>query len=163
MKSLRIILLGAMAAVSAHSFAQSESFQTLKDNFAGQPEVHCFKVSGFLCRTVLWMAGEWEFREAISDVSSIRIMTIPKEAFASQQLSLGGFRRVLQKDRYESLATVRDNGERVEVYIQEAGNRNNRYLVLVEESDEVTVIEVKGSLDLQKLKEIDEKNSVASM
>ena len=76
------------------------------------------------------MAGEWEFRDAISDVSSIRLITIPRQNFKSKELSVPGFREYLRKDNFESLATIKEKGDRVEVFIQQAGSRNNRYLIV---------------------------------
>jgi len=161
MKSSKLILTVTLIALSSAAFAQSRSFETLRDNFAGGEDVHCFQVSGFLCRAVLWMAGEWEFKEAISDVSSIRVITIPRQNFKSQELSVPGFKEYIRKDNFESLITVKEKGERVEIYIQQAGNRKDRYLILVEEADEVSVIEVRGHIDIQKLKDIEKDNSLS--
>jgi len=72
------------------------------------------------------MAGEWEFRDAISDVSSVRLINIPHPNFDAQNLSVRGFRGFLKKDNFESLATVKEKGEVVEIYLQQTGNRKNR-------------------------------------
>jgi hypothetical protein len=161
MKSSRLILTSAFLVIWSASFSQSKSFEALRDNFAGEEGVHHVRVSGVFCRAVLWMAGEWEFKEAISDVSSIRVINIPKQTFRVQKLSVSGFRTVLHDDHFESLATVKEPGEQVEVYLQEQGNHSNRYLVIVEEAEEVTVIEVKGYIDIQKLKDLEKKNSLS--
>jgi hypothetical protein len=69
---------------SVASFAQSRSFDTLKDHFKGTGEVYSFSVGGFLCRTVLNIAGEYEFRDAIKEVHNVRIINIPKRNFKAQ-------------------------------------------------------------------------------
>lgn len=161
MKSSKLFLAAALVALSSSAFAQSRSFETLRDNFEGGEDVHCIQVSGFLCRAALWMAGEWEFREAISDVSSIRLITIPRQNFKSQDLSVAGFKEYLRKDNFESLATIKEKGDRVEIFIQQAGNRKDRYLILAEEADEVTVVEVKGYIDIQKLRDLEKNNSLS--
>ena len=161
MKSSKLILASALIAFSSSAFAQSRSFETLRDNFAGGEDVHCIQVSGFLCRAALWMAGEWEFREAISEVSSIRLITIPRQTFKSQELSVPGFKEYLRKDNFESLATIKEKGDRVEVFIQQAGSRNNRYLIVAEEAEEVTVIEVNRYIDIQKLRDLEKSKSLS--
>jgi len=42
---------------------------------------------------------------------------------------------------------VKDHGDDVTVYIKPTQNRNSRYIILVEESDEVVVIELDGYVD----------------
>jgi hypothetical protein len=161
MKKLTIILF---ALISMSAAGQSESFQTLRDKFAHEADVHCFKVSGTLCRAVLWIAGEGELKDAIDEISAIRVITIPKDRFKEHDLSIKGFKRFIAKDHFESLAQVRDQGERLEVYLQESGNHENRYLVLAEESNEVTVIEIRGYIDIQKIRDLEKrKNSYQNL
>lgn len=104
------------------------------------------------------MAGEWEFREAISGVNSIRLITIPMSNFADKELSVGGFKKYMVTDHFESLVTVKEDGESVEVYLQQSGKQRDRYLVLVQEREEMTVIEINGYIDIQKMREIARKN-----
>ncbi len=146
---LLIILLLIVATTTAR--AQSKSFDTLRDHFKGTEDVHSISVGGFFCRTVLWMAGEEEFRDAIKELNHIRMITIPKENFRAQHLSVNGFRKVLKSDGFESLATVKDDGEYFEIYLQQNDNKQNRYFVLVEDEDEIIGIELKGEIDIQKL------------
>ena len=162
MNNLKIFSVILFVTVSSGLSAQSDSFMTLKNHFEGEEDVYSFKVSGFLCRTVLWMAGEWEFRDAISEVTSIRLITIPGKNFTQQELSVSGFRMYLGEDHFESLASIKDHGDNVEIYLQQTRNRKDRYLVLVEEASEVTVIEIKGHIDIQKLKGKDTKLTMRS-
>jgi len=160
MKTFKITtLLIALLVVTSTAFAQSDSFQLLKDNFADGRDVHCLKVSGFLCKTVLWMAGESEVKEAITDLRSVRLITIPKDNFVERNLSVAGFRKKLSRDSFESLVSIKDHGDHVEIYLQQNGNMKDRYLVLVEDASDVTVIEIRGTIDIQKLKALEEKEN----
>jgi hypothetical protein len=151
MNMLKIVTLVFALSVSSLASAQSNSFQTLTDRFAGEEDVNAFELNGLLCRAALWMAGDWEFRNAVHDLSSIRLITIPTESILRQNLTVGGYRRLLKADHFESLMNVKDHGSLVEIYIQETDNRKSRYLVLVEEKDDLTVIELKGRIDVEKL------------
>ena len=133
--------------------AQSDSYKTIKDTFKGGPDVHAFSVSGFLCRTVLWMADEHEFRDAITDIKSIKFIVVPKEEFSSRSLSIGGFMKILKQDAFQELAHFRDHGDLVTVYLQENGKNKlrDRYFILVEDNDEIVGIEMKGSVDMNAL------------
>ena len=148
MKTFKILVL-VLVVGSAH--AQSSSYQTLKNNFIDQPDVHSFSVSGWMGRVILNLAGEYEFKEAIKDLKHVRIITIPRSEFKAQNLTVKGFKNVLKQDSFQELAFIRDNGEEVSIYLKEGNNNKNQYFVLVEEEREVVAIEMKGYIDLQQL------------
>jgi Domain of unknown function (DUF4252) len=145
MKSILVFVV--ILITSASSFAQSKSFDALRDKFKGQPDVYSFSLSGWMGRMVLNMAGEYEFRNAIKDLKHMRIITIPNSEFSVQNVSVKGFKKVLKQDSFEELALIREEGEEVSVYLREGNNHKNNYFVLVEGTDEVVAIELKGYLD----------------
>ena len=146
MKSLVTSVILSVLFVSTAT-AQQGSFETLRQKFSGQNDVFCISTSGFLARTVLWMADEHEFTEAIRDIHNIRLITIPKSAFEARKVSVSGFKNVMRKDSFEELARISDHGDDVSIYLKTTPNRDNRYIVLVEESDNVVVIEFRGYVD----------------
>lgn len=154
----RFLLVAAFAACISNAMAQSQSFKTLQNAFAEQDDVHCFTTSGMLARTVLWLAGEHEFKKAIRNVKHIRIMTVPKSAFEDQKLTVHGLQKIIRRDSYEELASVREEGALVTVYLQEIKrSRFNRYLILIDNVSELVALEVKGFIDptlLNKRKQV---------
>ena len=146
MKSISLFVV-AMVIGTTSLFAQSNSYQTLKNKFKDQPDVHSFSLSGWMGRLVLNMAGEFEFSKAIKDLKHVDIITIPNSEFSAQNLSIGGFKKVLKLDAFEELAFIHDGGEEVSIYLREGNNNKNHYFVLVEEENEVVAIELKGYLD----------------
>lgn len=161
MKTLKATLFAFVLLTAAPSFGQSKSFETLYDHFSGTEDVNCFSISGFFCRAGLWVAGEHEFKDAVEKVSSIRLITIPLNNFRAQGLSLNGYRKVLAGDDFESLATIKESESKVEIYLQQTDNNKNRYLVLVEERAHVTAIEMRGYIDVDKLKKIATEKMIA--
>lgn len=131
--------------------AQSNSYLTIRDTFKKGHDVYHFGVSGFLCRTILAWADEYEFRDAITDVQNIKFITIPKSEFANRNVTLNGFKKILKEDAFQELAHFRDNGDYVDFYIQEKKNNNNRYFILVDEGENILAIEMKGYVDMNKL------------
>jgi hypothetical protein len=160
MKS-KFITLALLIIFPASAFAQSKSFQILKEKFRGTENVFSIRTSGFMARTVLWMAGEREYNSAIRDVYNVRLMVIPKSAFRKKEVTLEGFRKVIRKDGFEELAHMRDHGDDVTILIQSPSQKrsDNRYLLLVEENDEVVVIEVRGYIDPELM--FKDKNTIA--
>jgi hypothetical protein len=154
--ALSILFLLSLTAVSA----QSESYQTLRDHFTGQDDVHSFSISGLLCRAAMSMVIDEEdelMKKLVSDIDHVRFIVIPKQEFANQNLSVNGFKKFLVKDSFEEMMSVRDNGDHVTVFMREDGNKKNRYFVLVEEQHEVVAIEMKGYVDPELFKDGDNK------
>ena len=146
MRSFTLIL--ALTCCSFLATAQYSSFQTLRNKFGGKEDVFSISTSGFFARTVLWMAGEHDFRKAIKDIHQIRFITIPKKAFREQKVTVAGFKKLVLKDEYEELTSVRDHGDDVTLYIQTGKrDKNNRYFLLIDEKDEVVAMEIKGYVD----------------
>ncbi len=158
----KVSFLFALILTTSLAFGQSNSYQTLRDNFIGQPDVNSFAVSGFFCRMVLGIAGEWEFKDAIKDIQHLRIITIPAEEFKAKGLSVNGYKKLLKKDAFEELASVRDNGDDITFYLQSNGHKN-RYMVLIQEPDEVVVIEMKGYIDANLLLEANKSLSYQNL
>jgi hypothetical protein len=157
MKSISLTVL-LFITTPAFLAAQSHSFNTLKKKFSASENVHSFRSSGFMARTVLWIAGERDFIRAIKEVKNIRLMTIPKSAFAEQALSVAGFKKVLRKDSYEELALISDHSDAVGVYLQSNESSNaNRYFILIDNPREVVAVELKGYIDPEILQARAEK------
>ena len=152
MKVIQVIVF-VLASITLAN-AQSNSYQTLKNTFSDEPEVHSFAFSGWMGRLVLDMVGNDELKDAIKDLNHVRFITIPHAVLDARNLSVNGFKKVLQQDFFEEIAYVRDRGEEVTIYLRETGNQQNRknvYFVLVEEERDVVAIELRGLLDPQLL------------
>jgi len=155
----RFTLFVLFSLITAFSFGQSKSFQTLRDHFLNKEEVHSFSISGFLCRTALniMMEEEKELKGMMKDIDHIRFMVIPKDEFENQNLTVNGFRKYITKDSFEEVMSIRDNGEHINIFHRLDGNKKNRYFVLIEESDEVVALELKGYIDPELFKDEDNR------
>ena len=160
MKNFIVIALLVMPTLT---FAQSESFLSLKENFEGGENVVHVSISGFLMRTAIWIMDEDDsWIDATESVRSLRFMNIPKSEFDSRGLKLNSFRKFVMKDNFQQLLTVKENGDWVEFYMQEGEkNKNrNRYLVIAEAKNEVSIFEITGYIDLEKLAERNKKEVI---
>jgi len=155
----RFTLLALFTVSSMLALAQSKSFQTLRDHFVDKENVHSFSISGFLCRTALSMVmdGEEELKGMLNDIDHIRFIVIPKEEFGNQNLTVSGFRKYITKDSFEEMMSIRDNGDHINIFHRLDGNKKNRYFVLIEESDEVVALEMKGYIDPELFKDEDSR------
>src|SRR5690348_477945 len=113
-----LFLLLATALV----LAQSKSYITLREKFAGEKDVFSFRFSGGFARLAMRIAGEYEFYDAIRDVQNVRFIVIPKNAFHEKRVSLSGFKKIAKGDGFEELAHIRDHGDDVEILLQTGKN-----------------------------------------
>lgn len=148
-----LVLITAFMLMAAAGFAQSKSFATLKDHFKGEDNVHAFTVGGWLANLALKFVDDEDINShAIQKIGSIHLITIPKKHFEEQGLSVNGYKRYIAKDdAFEELLTVKDQGSHVSIFMKQLGEHYNRYLLLVEENEEVTAIEFKGYIDVDEL------------
>jgi hypothetical protein len=155
MKSIITILF---ITISSLAVAQSKSFSTLREKFVEADDVSSVRVSGFVLKTILWMAGETEWSDDFGKVKSVRVINIPQREFKERNLTPGGFKKVLAKDSFEEMASTLDNGERLTIYLKDRDQRSDLYFLLVENNSEVTAIEIRGELDPKKIIEDHQKN-----
>ncbi len=133
-------------------FAQSNSYRTLREKFRGEKDVVAVRASGGLTRTILWMAGEREFKHALQEVDEIRLVVIPKRAFRANDVTLNGFKKIAEQDTFKEIARVKERGDDVTLLMQKSYKSKrhpdyNRYLILVDSNEEVVVMEIKGYID----------------
>jgi hypothetical protein len=147
-----LVLIAVVIAGLSETFAQSKSFQALETKFSSDEDVSTFSTSGFFARSILWLAGEQEFKKVIKEVKNIRLITIPKSAFAEHGVSVNGFKKAVGNDSYEEVATVREEREEVTIYVQSHENSSfNSYFILIDNPEEVVAVEIKGYIDVSLL------------
>ena len=134
-------------AIATTGFSQSDSFIALKEKFAYHHDAFSFSSSSFLGGALFWLAGEHEFYNAIKEVKRISFMSVPKDAFRAEDVSIAGFKKVVREDSFQELAHVRDNGDLITFYLKSTGSKNNRYMILVEDSENLIAIELTGYID----------------
>jgi hypothetical protein len=134
--------------IAGSSFAQTNAFETLHDKFKGEQNVFSVSASGFVARSIFWLAGEHDYRKAVKHVDRFRMITIPKMAFKVKDVTLNGFKKFISSD-YELLTSARDHGDNMSLYIKQAdrNKENNRYLLLVDTDDEVVAFEIIGYIN----------------
>ncbi len=144
MRTLIVTLVFLMTSLLGYT--QSSGLHVLKKKFKGEADVHAFKLNGLLARLAIKMIDDEPFQEAVSSIRSIEFISIPKSAFSDQHLSVQGYKKFLVENRFENLMDVRDNGEHISVLLA-PGARDERYVIIVDEGNEVIVFEMKGHIN----------------
>jgi hypothetical protein len=161
MKPLLLILA---IVVGFSAFGQSAPYRALKGKFKGHEDVFAFSANGLVARTALKLAGERDFRKGIQYIRSIRIISIPKSAFEREHVTVKGFRKVIAAHSFEEMLAIKDHGDDVMIYMQEGKKkRDNRYLVLVDDKEDVVALEIRGYIDPRALRQHSDLNANPSV
>ena len=146
MKTISAGVILSLLLITA-CYSQSDSFLTLKEKFAYDEDVFSFSTSTFLAGSLIKLAGEHEFYDAVKRVKRISVITIPRESFRREEVSVSGFKKIMRKDSFKELARMKEDGDIITFYMKSTESMNNRYMILVEESDNVVAIELTGYID----------------
>lgn len=129
------------------AFSQSDSFIALREKFAYHKDVFTFSTSAFLGGALFRMAGEHEFYDAIKNVKRVGFVIVPREAFRRENVSIAGFKNVIRQDSFYELAQAKESGDIITFYMKSTESKNNRYMILVEEEENIVAIELTGYID----------------
>lgn len=88
--------------------------------------------------------------DILKSINSVDVFTSEEEK-AGEQLASSAHALTTGKD-WEVLVSANEDGERVKIY-QNTSGKNNIFVILAEEKKEVSLVIIKGKLDLAKLME----------
>ena len=145
----RVFLLLSLTIAASLSYGQSNSYKMLRNQFEDSPEVRSYKLRGFLCKIIVKIVedDDQDLAAALKEVRHVRFMTIPKEEFAVQKVTVNGFKARLPKDNFELMADIRDSDGGIAFFHRQEKKNKNRYFVILEDTHEVIAIEMKGYID----------------
>ena len=152
MKNIYVYLVLFLLAFSIAGYSQSKSFLTLQDRFEGRKDVTHLNISSFFVRMALCLASEDLNSDEISNIGRLHLMVIPKDHFAADGVTLNGYIRFVEKkDSFEELINIKDKKDNVRLFVKTRDKYTSRYLLLVDDEDEVVAIEFSGNINPDKL------------
>ena len=110
----------------------------------------------YVSKAMLQMAGDANVTDdmnlsaVIKKLNSLEVINAESSASVVElnklikELNLNG------KNGYEIMMSVNDDEQNVKIYMKKMANNTNEYVILVEESDEVLVVLMNGTLTLDE-------------
>jgi hypothetical protein len=129
-------------------FAQSKTTQDLHKSY---PDARVI----FFYKNTLRMINQTdskEFDDLIKDIDKLKILIIDK----SVNYSASNFKKLssnYKQDGFEEIMTSRVEGRSFDVYLKEKNNKTLGTVVLVNDVDKLYVLDVVGSVPMQKIPE----------
>jgi hypothetical protein len=147
MKKLLLVL--AICCAAGMVQAQSNSYKMLRSEFSDDPDVKSYHLRGWMIRLVAQIVEDDDARLSASlrEVKRVRLITIPKEQFAKEDVTVSGFKSKLPGDHFELMGDFRDGEGSVAFFHRPEKRGKNCYFVIIDQDDEVIAIEMKGYID----------------
>lgn len=153
---MKYLLLSALClSLSVQAFAQERIVENFVDKYQKLESVTHLTISGDLLKMVSDAADEEGERKMISELESIRIISID-DVSAVDADDLSALKQAFQANEYEELIRVRDGKELVHIYLVE--NKDEvieKLVILVQEPEEFTIVSLSGELYYEDLKNLD--------
>ena len=147
MKFKNLLLLFLLLPMPVWLMAQSATTEALQKK-------HTDALSLFFYNNTLRMLNQnedKEFDELIKDIEKMRFLMIRKDA---ESFSDNDFRELItdyKKEAFEEAMTSRHQGKNFDVFVKEKNGRTNGMLVLVNDSTNLYVLDILGSIALNKI------------
>lgn len=93
-------------------------------------------------------SGNINLANVAGKINSMQILTCENKSVADELRKETA--HIKPENGYEELIRVREEGERVTIYVKE-GTKENEYVLLVDEQDEFTIILLNGQLTLEEI------------
>lgn len=151
MRNLLIIL--SLCLFSSSLFAQ-KTVKRFYNKYKHSEKVKSVKVQGWMIKTVLAMADDFEGEEIVKKVTKLRVLVMENENLVSQE-DFNTLVTNAKSEQFEDLMSIREGTTNVRFMIKENEKKIKSLLVLVSEADEFVLISIECNLKWKDLKNID--------
>lgn len=143
MKKLSVLLLICLTAI----VAKAETFFEECENIPGITTVYVSKAMISLAGDLNIESDNMDFNSIASKIDGLWVIT----AADDKAKILKSKAKVFSSKEYEKLVSVREDDETVDILMRSLGKDKNECVIKAFESDEATVVIIKGSFTLQDI------------
>lgn len=144
-----------------HLHGQSRVVERLYDQYG---DSGCFSISltgnflsGF-CKEGAREDEDWQ--QVAAGIKNVRLLRVPGERYSASRFN--NLRKELLKERFEELIAVNDPGSKVYVLVKEQKKTISQIIMIVNDKDGLLVLDMKGELPKNKVKEFMENIDVSN-
>jgi len=163
MKSVRIVFVLLLAAISINSFGQKDAITRFFDKYIDDEKFTVVYISPKMMEMVVTMADEGEdadeVNEILGGIEGIRILTTEENTLQYYKEAVS----TLQLNEYELLMQVRDEGENVRFFVKDEGPKVQELLLLVGGSDSFVLMSFVGNIDLKKISKLGDSMDIEGL
>ena len=152
----RVTIPAILLFITLAAFSQKNPIDDLFDKYSGKEGVTTIFISSRMFSMIAQVdLDDEELQELVTNLKSIRIMTISDSLLNEKINFYEELGRRLDYDKYEELMVVKDGGKDLIFLIKEKGNKRIEELLMVGGGTGSNVLlSIKGDLDLKNIAEI---------
>lgn len=144
MKRFTLILITVLLA-TAGLYAQDNFFEKFADR-QGVTSVYISKKMFGMMKNI--DTGDVNLSNLAGKINSLQLLSCENREVAAEIRKETA--HIRQHNGYEELMRIKDEGDRIVVYVKE-GKKENEYVLLIDGTDEFTLIQLNGQLTLEEL------------
>lgn len=144
MKRFTLILITVLLA-TAGLYAQDNFFEKFADR-QGVTSVYISKKMFGLMKNI--DTGDVNLNNLSGKINSLQLLSCENREVAAEIRKETA--HIRQNNGYEELMRIKDEGDRIVVYVKE-GKKENEYVLVIDDADEFTLIQLNGQLTLEEL------------
>lgn len=149
MKPNRSLIIAFLMSCAVLAGAQSKTTEALEKKYDA--------MAFFFYNNTLRMLNQQEdkaFDELIKDIEKMKFLMIKK---TGEDLTAAGYKKVksdYKSEAFEEIMTSRVDGKNFDIFIREKDNKTKAMLVLVNDEKNLYVLDIVGSIALNKVTEL---------
>jgi hypothetical protein len=150
MKLRTLFILLAIVAAPVLASAQSKTTEDLQKK-------HEDALALFFYNNTLRMLNQKEdktFDELIKDIEKMKLLMIKKDEFTFTKDDYKNLVKNYKGESFEEIMTSRFEGKNFDVFIKEKDNKTKAMLVLINDSNNLYVLDILGSIALNRVTEL---------
>ena len=144
MKRFTLILITVLLA-TAGLYAQDNFFEKFADR-QGVTSVYISKKMFGLMKNI--DTGDVNLNNLSGKINSLQLLSCENREVAAEIRKETA--HIRQNNGYEELMRIKDEGDRIVIYVKE-GKKENEYVLVIDDADEFTLIQLNGQLTLEEL------------
>ena len=155
MKRLTGLILALALPIAM--MAQSESVEKFQDKYSEDRDATFVSIRGSLFNFIASIADfdddpETQAIGRIADgIKSMQVLQVPYFESDLSRTEVVALRSALAKEKYEELMSVKEGREYVNILAQGSASEIRNMLILVDNKDEFTLINIEGKLSMEDL------------
>ena len=150
---MKVIAVIIMVFSFAHSYGQSETTQQLHKDHENAFDLFFYKNSLHMIN----MGDDKEFASLISGIDKMKFLRLNKE---EEQFTREDFNTLMAQynaEEFEEMMSMRDEGKDVKVYIKEKDKETLGLVMLINDEESLSILDIKGSIPLNKILSVYDK------
>lgn len=150
---MRISICLLLLLSTLGSFGQSKSITRFRSHFKENSNMFFYSSTLKMLNT----ENNPELANMLDDIEEIRVLNYERSKQSFNGDDIGNLKSSLKTEDYNIIMTMNENGNSITLYNREKHGKTVGFVALVENSENLVLIDLTGSIDVKKFLELKQK------